>query len=53
MSENVYEKKPHLIRLYKSNSNSMFLSFFSDFDWSVGKIKWFLHFNKKPVLMDI
>ena len=21
-------------------------TFFDDFDWSVGKIKWFLHFNK-------
>ena len=28
------------------NSNSMFLLFLGDFDWPVGKIKWFLHFNK-------
>ena len=26
----------------------MFLSFFADFDWSVGKIKLFLHFDKTP-----
>ena len=24
----------------------MLLSFFRRFDWSVGKIQWFLHFNK-------
>ena len=23
-----------------------FYHFFGDFDWSLGKIKWFLHFNK-------
>ena len=26
----------------------MLLSFFWDFDWSVGKIKLFLHFDKNP-----
>ena len=32
-----------------NNSNSMLLSFFfGDFDWSVGKIKLFLHFDKNP-----
>ena len=25
-----------------------FYRFFGDFDWSVGKMKWFLHFNKNP-----
>ena len=25
-----------------------FYRFFGDFDWSVGKIRWFLHFNKNP-----
>ena len=31
---------------FYNNSNSMLLSFFGDFDWSVGKIKLFLHFDK-------
>ena len=31
-----------------NNSNSMLLSFFQRFDWSVGKIKLFLHFDKSP-----
>ena len=31
-----------------NNSNSMLLSFFLDFDWSVSKIKLFLHFDKSP-----
>ena len=30
------------------NSNSVLLRFFGDFDWSVGKIKLFLHFDKSP-----
>ena len=25
-----------------------FYRFFGNFDWSVGKMKWFLHFNKTP-----
>ena len=25
-----------------------FYRFFGNFDWSVGKMKWFLHFNKNP-----
>ena len=31
-----------------NNSNSMLLLFFEDFDWSVGNIKLFLHFDKNP-----
>ena len=27
-----------------------FYRFFGDFDWSVGKIKWFLYFNKNPCI---
>ena len=39
---------PYFSFIFSNNSNSLFLSFFWRFYWSVGKIKWFLHFNKNP-----
>ena len=59
MDEEAYQKvrylrgttfNPYHAEYFYIIPTQCFYRFFGEFDWSVGKIKCFLHFNKNPCL---